>query len=158
MSRIENIASARYDSMMNLSIQRDHCNPFVLVVEEGTSLLPEIEMICNFLDLGIERVTSGEDLLSVLSERRPMAVIAELDGAQQDGCFVLMTVAAHDRSLPVLMVTGEEPALAGAIDAVQELWGLGSVVKVPMLPTVGGLVDFLFRAGRKAGVSRLMPI
>jgi hypothetical protein len=32
------------------------------------------------------------------------------------------------------------------------------VVSLPALPPVGGLVDFLFRAGRKAGVTRLMPV
>ncbi|MDR3538609.1 MAG: hypothetical protein P4L71_19090 [Acetobacteraceae bacterium] len=158
MSHIEIMGSSQYNSLLNLSIQRDNCNPLVLVVEGDADLFSEIALICDFLDLGVERVTGGDDLLAILDDRRPMAVIAELDGPCQDGCFVLMTVAAHDRSLPVLMITGEEAALIGAVDAVQELWGLGMVIKVPVLPNVGGLVDFLFRAGRKTGVSRLMPV
>ena len=68
-----------------------------------------------------------DDLGSVLRLRRPMAVVAEMDAAGQDGCHVLMTVAALDRDLPVLLITGEDPALLGAIDAVEEIWQLTSV-------------------------------
>ena len=60
-----------------------------------------------------------------------------------------MTIAAHDRSLPVLLITGPDPALLGAVDAVEELWELSSVEKWQELPGVGAMVDFLFRAGRK---------
>ncbi len=158
MSHIEIMGSSQYNSLLNLSIQRCSGNPLVLVVEEDPNLFSEVALICDFLDLGVERVGGSDDLLAILEDRRPMAVIAELDGPRQDGCFVLMTIAAYDRSLPVLMITGEDAALAGAVDAVEELWGLGMVIRSSGLPSVGGLVDFLFRAGRKAGVPRLMPV
>ena len=93
-----------------------------------------------------------------MRQRRPMAVVAEMDAAGQDGCHVLMTVAAHDRDLPVLLVIGDDPVLLGAIDAVEEIWQLSSVVKWPQLPGVGAVVDFLFRAGRKGGCMRLMSV
>ena len=88
--------------------------------------------------------------------RRPMAIVAEMEATGQDGCHVLMTVATHDRDLPVMLIFGDDPALLGAIDAVEEIWQLSSVDKWPRLPGVGAVVDFLFRAGRKGGCMRLM--
>ena len=70
-----------------------------------------------------------DDLGSALHQRRPMAVVAEMDAIGQDGCHVLKTVAALDRDLPVLLIVGEDPVLLGAVDAVEELWQLSSVVK-----------------------------
>jgi precorrin-3B methylase len=68
-----------------------------------------------------------------------------------------MTVAAHDRDLPVMLISGGDPALLGAIDAVEEIWQLTSVVRSQQLPGVGAIVDFLFRAGRRGNCMRLMP-
>ena len=48
--------------------------------------------------------------------------------------------------------------LLGAIEAVEEIWQLTSVVKWPRMLGVGAVVDFLFRAGRKRGCMRLMPL
>lgn len=158
MSHIESMVSVEYNSLDGVSINQHNCQPLILVVEDGSDLFDDLELICDFLDLGIERVSGAEDLLAALDARRPMAIVAELDGAEQDGCFVLMTVAAHNRSLPVLMVTGDDPALIGAVDAIEELWGLTSVTQTRELPSVGKVVDFLFRAGRRAGVTRLMPV
>ena len=87
-----------------------------------------------------------------------MGVVAHLDCQGQDGCHVMMTVAQHDRSLPVLLLTGDDPALAGAADAVEELWKLEAVVKFPRLPGIGAIVDFIFRAGRKGRCLRLVPV
>lgn len=87
-----------------------------------------------------------------------MAVVAEMDAVGQDGCHVMMTIAAHDCSLPVLLITGEDPALLGAVDAVQEIWRLSSVAKWPRLLGVGAVVDFLFRAGRNGGCMQLMSV
>lgn len=158
MSHIESLVSTKYSALENMSVQHDKCRPLVLIVEDGSEMFEELAVICDFLDFGIERVSADEALLSTLEVRRPMAIVAELDGARQDGCFVLMTVAEHDRALPVLMVTGKDPALAGAVDAVEEVWGLTGVVKSSALPKIGALVDFLFRAGRRSGATGLMPV
>ena len=87
-----------------------------------------------------------------------MAVVAEMDATGQDGCHVLMTVAATDRDIPVLLITGDDPSILGAIDAVEELWQLSSVIKWPRLLGVGAVVDFLFRAGRKGRCMRLISV
>jgi hypothetical protein len=132
--------------------------PLVVVVEDGIRLSGAFRVICECLSVAVERIPSRDDLGAVLRNRRPMAVVAEMDAAGQDGCHVLMTIAAHDRSLPVLLITGPDPAVLGAVDAVEEIWELSSVEKWPELLGVGAMVDFLFRAGRKGRCMRLMSV
>ncbi len=132
--------------------------PIVLVVEDDEEYSSALRAVCDCLDVVVERMPSHGDLGSLLGERRPMAVVAAMDGAGQDGCHILMTVAAYDRDLPVLLITNDDPALLGAIEAVEEVWQLKSVVKWPRLLGIGAVVDFLFRAGRRSGCMRLMPL
>jgi ActR/RegA family two-component response regulator len=133
-------------------------HPLLLIVEDGDGIAAVIQPICDFLDIAIERLPSEHDLAGALRDYRPMGVVAHLDCQGQDGCHVMMTVAQHDRSLPVLLLTGDDSALAGAADAVEELWKLESVVKFPKLPGMGAIVDFIFRAGRKGQCLRLLPV
>jgi hypothetical protein len=85
---------------------REGREALVVVVEDGVSLSESFRMICECLGITLERIASLDDLGPVLRNRRPMAVVAAMDAMGQDGCHVLMTVAAHDRSLPVLLMTG----------------------------------------------------
>jgi len=129
----------------------------VLVIEDGDSTVEALNPICDFLEVGIEKVPSERDLADALQDCNPMGVIAHMDCRGQDGCNIMMSVAQHDRTLPILLITGDDPALAGAADAVEELWQLESVVKLPRLPSIGTFVDFIFRAGRKGRCMRLLP-
>jgi len=130
----------------------------LLVIEDGDQTTDALAQICDCLEIGVERVPSERDLLPMLHEYRPMAVVAQMDCAGQDGCHVMMTVAEYDRALPVMLLVGDDPALAGAADAVEEIWQLESVTKLLANPNVGTIVDFLFRAGRKGRCIRLMPV
>lgn len=132
--------------------------PLLIIVDDGEEIAARLQPICDFLDIAVERLPSEYDLFAALRNYRPMAVVAHLDCQGQDGCHVMMTVAQHDRTLPVLLLTGDDPALVGAADAVEELWKLESVVKTSRLPNVGAIVDFLFRAGRKGRCTRLVPV
>jgi hypothetical protein len=129
----------------------------VAVVEDGIRISQELWAICEFLDIAVVHVPGRFDLNTVLRGQNPMAVVCELDGAGQDGCHVMKTVASHDRSLPILLVTGNDPFLTGAADAVEEIWRLTDVTHTASLPGIAGLVDFLFYAGRQGGCLRLMP-
>jgi hypothetical protein len=130
----------------------------VAVIEDGVRISQEFETICEFLDITVERVPGHADLDAILSHRTPMAVICEMDGGRQDGCHVMKTVAGHDRSLPIMLLTGDEPALVGAAEAVEELWRLSEVTKLRSLPSIAGLVDFLFSAGRKGKCMRPLTV
>ncbi len=140
--------------LMSLANERA---PLVIVVEDSGDLSESILPICDYLSVAVKHVDSDDDLTPILTERRPMAVLANMDARGQDGCHVMKTVARHDPSLPILLITEGDPALAGAADAVEELWGLTNVKKHPSLPELGELVDFLFQAGHKGQCLGLMP-
>ena len=130
----------------------------VLVIEDGVHLSLAFRSVCDCLSVVVEQISSRDELGGGLRDIRPMAVVAEMEGAGQDGCHVLMTLAAYDPDLPVLLITGEDAALVGAIDAVEEVWNLTSVTKWPRLLGIGPVVDFLFRAGRKGNCLGLMSV
>jgi hypothetical protein len=136
--------------------ERQDRQALVLVVEDDIELSNAIRSICECLHVAIERMPTHDDLGAALRRRHPMAIVAAMDAAGQDGCHVLKVVAAYDRDLPVLLLAENDPALLGAIDAVEEIWQLTAVTKWSQLPGVGAVVDFLFRAGRKGDCMRLM--
>jgi CheY-like chemotaxis protein len=117
-----------------------------------------IDAICEFLDVSVEYAGSENDLHTLLAGLRPMAVIAELDGAGQDGFHVMKVAASYDRRLPILLLSCNDSALLGAVDAVREIFGLTSVVTVSDESCVGEIVNFICHAAREAGMSRLMRI
>jgi CheY-like chemotaxis protein len=129
----------------------------VLVIEDAPVLSRTIGFLCDYLGITVEAVPANADLAKLLRSKRPMAVMSMIDTRVQDGCHVLETVAEHDRTLPVLLVTGNDPALLGVVEAVQEIWQLGHVLKVTGAPGVGDVIEFLFKAGRRSG-STLMPV
>jgi len=159
MTYMDKTFSARLDEHNDAEeLEQETKKPLVVVIEDGAHLSDAFRSVCDCLAVAVERMPSRDDLGDMLRDLHPMAVVAEMDAAGQDGCNVLMTIAAHNRDLPVLLVVGAEPALLGAVDAVEELWELSAVVKWPELLGVGAMVDFLFRAGRKGNCMGLMPV
>jgi CheY-like chemotaxis protein len=130
----------------------------VLVVRDGDKNSDFLDAVCEFLDIGVEHATTADDLEHMLLGMRPMAVIADLDSEVADGFHVMKTAAGYDRALPILLLTENEPALLGAVDAVQEIWGLRRVATVAGTGGIGELVDFICHAARDAGRSRMMRI
>jgi CheY-like chemotaxis protein len=126
----------------------------VLVVRDPDSTSDYLESVCEFLDIEVQHAAVGDDLGAMLTTLRPMAVIADLDGAVQDGFHVMKMAADYDRSVPILLLTGYDPALLGAIDAVQEVWGLTRVATAAATAGIGVLVDFICHAARDAGRPR----
>lgn len=132
--------------------------PLVLVVEDGQAMSDAMRGLCDFIDISLERIDCNENLLPFLQRCRPMAVVAAMDAERQDGGNVLMTVARHDPSLPVLLMTDGDPVLQGAVDAVTELWGLTEVVQADAWPSPGGLAEFLCRAGLRGNCLAMLPV
>ena len=156
MDKLRDVSAAAPDSETGLG--HSGSEPLVLVIEDDEEFSTAFRNVCECLEVAVERMPTQDDLGEVLTRRRPMAVVAAMDAAGQDGCHVLMTVAAFDRDLPVLLITGDDPALLGAVDAVTELWQLSSVTRWPRMLGIGAVVDFLFRAGRKGNRMRLIPL
>jgi FixJ family two-component response regulator len=130
----------------------------VVIVSDDPATIENLMPVCDFLDLRTEVVSAGTDMAHVLGEHCPMAVITAVEGADQDGFHIMKQVARYNRELPILLLTGGDPVLMGAADAVQGLWGLTSVTQTSEFPMAGQLVAFLFNAGRRAGCMRLIPV
>ena len=130
----------------------------VVIVSDNSATLEQLAPVCEFLDLRMEVVATGQDLSRVLSEQTPMAAIVDVDGQDQDGFHTMKLIARNNRGLPIMLLTGGDPALMGAADAVQDVWGLTAVTLSSDFPIAGQLVGFLFNAGRAAGCMRLVPV
>jgi hypothetical protein len=132
--------------------------PLLVVVEDEPHLSEAFRSICECLNVAVDRVPLLDDLNVVLHARRPMAVATDLDTQNQDSRHVLMTIAAYDRRLPVLLIANGNPNLLDAMDALEKKWDLSAVTKWSSQPAVGGLIEFLFRAGRMGNCMRVMPV
>jgi CheY-like chemotaxis protein len=130
----------------------------VALVSDDPATAAKLQPVCEFLDLKLEVVSAEMDLLQILHELRPMAVIADVDGPVRDGFDAMKEMARYNRELPILLLTGGDPIMMGAADAVQELCGLTTVTSTSEFPVAGQLVAFLFSAGRRAGCMRLLQI
>jgi CheY-like chemotaxis protein len=130
----------------------------VALFTDNPETIAAIGPVCEFLELRLEVVSAGTDLTMTLRTERPLAVIADVDGKDHDGFHAMKLIARYNPDLPILLLTGGDPALMGAADAVQELWGLTQVTQTGAFPLAGQLVSFLFSAGRRAGSMRLVPV
>jgi hypothetical protein len=135
-----------------------HRQALVVIACDAAETVEQLEAVCEFFDLAVEVVPAQADLMNVLREQRPMAVISDVDGQHQDGFHVLKIVAHYDHGLPVLLLTGGDPVMMGAADAVQEMWNLTMVSRSTSAPLAGQLADFLCAAGRSAGCMRLVQL
>jgi CheY-like chemotaxis protein len=134
--------------------RKDSSQRAVLIVRDSDGNNDYLESVCEFLDIEVQHAATGDDLRAMLTALRPMAVIADLDGEVQDGFHVMKMAADYDRSVPILLLTSYDPALLGAIDAVQEVWGLTRVATAAATAGIGALVDFICHAAREAGRPR----
>ncbi len=130
----------------------------VVIVSDDLATIESLAPVCEFLDLKMEFVSAAMDLVDVLHECQPMAVISDVEGEHQDGFHTMKQVSRYDRELPILLLTAGDPVLMGAADAVQALCGLTAVTATSGFPMAGQLVAFLFSAGRRAGCMRLVPV
>jgi DNA-binding NtrC family response regulator len=125
--------------------------PVVLVCEDRFLTAPSIATACRREGARAESLHSSSQLAMILSYVRPCAIISTIAFDEQDGFEVLKEVASFDRHLPILMVTGRDPVLHGALDAIEELWGLTNVSRVDEPWNAAGLKAFLARTGAIAG-------
>ncbi|HET6183234.1 MAG TPA: hypothetical protein VFA03_06520 [Acetobacteraceae bacterium] len=131
--------------------------PMIFVIEDSPIWAEAMEQLCDYLDVRLTRITPDCDLRAALRDQRPMAVLAEMEGAAQDGCYVLQVIGAHDPDLPVMVRTGRDEAMIGAGQAVQQIWRLSAVQFVEAVPTAAEMMDFLCRAGQRGGCLGLVP-
>lgn len=125
-----------------------HRANLLVIIEDEPHLSPTLKPICEYLGLILRTVSSGAELTDVLDDYRPLALISAFDGEYQDGGHILKTIATLDPSLPVMLLTQQNPIYQGAIDALVEILNLPNVRIPAQDPTMGDLVDFLANAAR----------
>jgi CheY-like chemotaxis protein len=130
----------------------------VVIVSDDPATIENLAPVGDFLELRMEVVSTGTDLIQALQGHCPMAVICDVDGKDQDGFHAMKLIARYNRDLPIMLLTDGDAVLMGAADAVQDLWGLTSVTRTSGFPKAGQLVGFLFGAGRRTGCTRLVPV
>src|SRR5579862_6462725 len=115
----------------------------ILVMRDGNKDNDMLAAVCDFLDIHVEYAPAQGDLEPLLANVRPMAVIADLEGEAQDGFHVMKLVSDYNKRLPILLLTNNEPAILGAIDAMKEICCLGRVSTATEDGSIGDIVDFL---------------
>jgi CheY-like chemotaxis protein len=130
----------------------------VLIVRDDDKNSDFLDSICEFLDVAVEHASSRDDLTPLLQGLRPIAVITDLDSDVQDGFHVMKITANYKRTLPIMLLTGNDPALLGAVEAVQEVWDLKRVATITGTEGIGTMVDFICHAARDAGMPQLMRV
>ena len=132
--------------------------PLLLLVTDDEALETQIRSVCAFLDVEMMHLDSSTPLLPLLRALTPMAVIADMDTQSQDGFHVMKVVGSLDPSLPLLLLSGTDQIIAGAADAVEQLWALTAVRRTSCPPCAGQIVEFLCDAGRHGDCLGLMPV
>ena len=159
MGRIRNIQFAQVLAGSPIAAPDDFADrPALLVVESLPGLAPAVDEVCSFLGVRSEGVSDTLAIGQALRDLLPMGVIAmadEIDCAVYD---LMMAVAGFDQDLPVLLVTDDRASVRGAVRGAQLLWQLGGLIHVARHLDTNDLIDFLFRAARRSGVGRLLPV
>ncbi len=130
----------------------------VLLVGHDLWLSGLLAPLCEALDIRVVCAASHHDVPIRLHRDHPICIVSGLEAAGPTSCAILRSVAAYDPDMPVLLITGDDPAIDGAIDVAERLWGLTGLFRLSNVPGPGDMMNFLFLAGRKDGTGRLMPI
>jgi hypothetical protein len=57
-----------------------------------------------------------------------------------------------------MLLSDNDPALLGAVDAIREIWDMTHVATISGIAQIGAMVDFICHAARNAGMPRLMRV
>ena len=144
--------------LLPFGLELETARPSVLLVRGDDADNTLLGSVCEFLDLHVEHVSIDDEIMPMLMALRPAVIISDIVGEKQDGYHIMKVVADYDRDMPVLLLTDGDPALLGAIDAIQEIWGLSHVGTATDGGDIGSLVDFLCHAVRANGSFRMMRV
>ena len=130
----------------------------VIVLTENGLASAALRSMASALDIDLVTVRSFHELPFQLHHHRPIGVVLELSPLGASCRSALRNVAAYDPNMHVLMVSGDDPTVLGAIDVAEQLWGLSALHRLSGTPAPADLIGFLFEAGRRNGVGCLMPV
>lgn len=123
-------------------------HPFVAVFEgESPDQARSVRSMCESLGARVESLNRSSCVAEILRYMEPCAVISEIALDGRDGFDVMKLVAEYNRNLPLLMLTGRDPVVLGAVDAIEEIWELTDVWRMEQPPSLAGLRAFIGAAG-----------
>lgn len=130
----------------------------VIVLTESGQASAALCQIASALDIEVITIRSFHELPFRLHHHRPIGVALELNPLGHSCRSALRSIAAYDPDMHVLMVSGDDPVVLGAIDVSEKLWGLRALHRLLKEPKPTDVIGFLFQAGRQNGVGNLMPV
>ena len=159
MSRIRNVEFTKLlaASPMVVPLDRER-RPVLLVIESDRRLAPAIDELCGYLGFRTEGVDDALAIGEALCSWRPIGVLAAADEIDCPVYDLFMAVAGFDTDLPILLVTDDGPMIRGAVHGAQRLWQLGGLIHLTRGLDTNDVIEFLFRAARRSGMGRLMPV
>ena len=132
--------------------------PVLVVIEAAPGLSRAVAETCAFLRIGMITLADPLHLEDVLAGAPAMAILHESQGVDHTLYDLLLVAARIDPALPLMLILPPDPAAQAAAEAALRLWGLRDVALRDQRPGVRALIDFLFRAGRRLGHGRFMPV
>jgi hypothetical protein len=130
----------------------------LVVVEPAPALSRAVSGTCAFLRIPMASVADPLAIGAALAGASLMAILHETSAVDHRLYDLLMVAAGIDPALPLMLILPADPASHAAAEAAQRLWGLRDVTLRDQRPGVRALIDFLFRAGRRLGHGRFLPV
>jgi hypothetical protein len=133
--------------------------PIIVLFGPDGSFADRLSPLFLALGLQIVAVDSVPMLAATLHGSHPIAFACGLTGTgAAAACHAIKTVARYDISLPMLMVTDDDPETLGGLDAIVSLYEVSDVTRLTAPPRMEDVLAFVARAGRRSGRLALMPV
>ena len=133
--------------------------PVLMVVAREDAMTAWLAALCETLRIRMHLVADAASLPDSLARTRPVALLCGDLGEQgRPMARLLRLVAQYDPTLPVLIMTSDEPETLGTLDAATDLWHVENLQRVALPVPVSTVLDFLANAGRRRGTSTMMRI
>ena len=92
-------------------------NPLVLVVDDDAASTMALQALLAIEGFEVDTAANGAQALQCIARRKPCVVLTDMRMPEMDGAELCRRLA-HDpetRDIPVFVITGHEPAAAGAL-------------------------------------------
>ena len=134
--------------------------PLIAVVDPTGRLACWVQTLSDLLGIRLALAPDAAALSAALEGQAPMAVLCgDLDPGEHTGrpvADLIKLVACYDPTMPLLLLTADDPETLGAIDAAAKLWPLLNMQRAAGDIHPETVLAFLARIGRRTGSPRLM--
>jgi hypothetical protein len=130
----------------------------VLVLDAGGGLMPGIELLSRQIGLLTHMELLSYSSVESLQKTSPIALVCgRIESDAPLLPYIINCIHGYDPSLPVLLITEDDPTIMGTLDMSRKLWPLENFVHASK-PTTHEIIAFLASAARRTGKMGLMRI